>query len=103
MKLSNRFPDDEKMRVWLDHQHCVLCGSNNNLSLHHIDGCKQEYHRSIFNSSMLCHDCHKKADGHNTDSKLSEDFRKELREKTFSIIGDKPRNKYDIEYLASVS
>lgn len=100
MKLFNRFPDDEKMRVWLDRQHCVLCGSNQNLSLHHIDGCKKDYHRSIFNSSMLCHNCHKKADGHNTSSFLSLQFRKNLREMTFQIVGDKPLNKYDEEYLA---
>lgn len=100
MKLSNRFPEDEKMRVWLDHQWCVLCGSREMLSLHHIDGCKLIYHRSIFNSSMLCHLCHKKADGHNTSSLLSKHFRETLRNKTFQIVGDKPLNKYDEEYLA---
>jgi len=100
MKLSNRFPEDEKMRVWLDHQYCVLCGSHQNLSLHHIDGCKKEEHRSIFNSSMLCYTCHSKADGKNGVSSEHESFRQNLRNITFEIVGEKPLNKYDEKYLA---
>jgi hypothetical protein len=62
MKLLNRFKDIDKQRVWLDTPYCVLCGSNNMCSLHHIKSTESD---SILNSSMLCHEHHKYADGHN--------------------------------------
>lgn len=62
MKLQNRFKDEDKIRVWVDHQFCALCGLNQNCSLHHILGTESN---SILNSIMLCYECHKKADGHN--------------------------------------
>jgi hypothetical protein len=86
MRLANRFKEEDKMRVWVDHQFCVICSSNQNCSLHHIDGCKNEEHASIYNSSMLCHIHHKIADGHNTNSPLSIDFRNNLRRITFAKV-----------------
>jgi len=101
MKLNNRFPEEEKIRCWIDYQYCILCGSNQMCSLHHIDGCKQDYHRSIFNSAMLCHDCHKIADAHNTDSPLSVEYRNKLRTKANFIVekNKTTKTKYDIAYL----
>lgn len=83
MKLRNRFSEADKLRIWSGHQYCTLCKSNQNCSLHHIDGTASS---SIYNSVMLCHNCHKKADSHNTDSPLSADFRKKLREYTYKLI-----------------
>lgn len=65
MKLSNRFDNTDVMRVWLDHAFCCLCGSNQGCSAHHIMGCKRSIDSSVLNSAMLCHDCHKMADGRN--------------------------------------
>ena len=62
MHLKNRFKDIDKQRVWLDTQYCVLCGSNEGCSLHHIKSTESD---SILNSSMLCLTHHKHADGHN--------------------------------------
>lgn len=76
MKLANRFKEEDKLRVWLDHPYCALCGSNQGCALHHIDGTKSS---SIYNGIMLCHDCHKKADSHNTQSPLSTAYRTKLR------------------------
>lgn len=83
MKLKNRFDNADKMRIWSDHQYCAICKSNQNCSLHHIDGTSSS---SIYNSVMLCHNHHKEADGHNTDSLLSKEFRKGLRQYTFNLI-----------------
>jgi hypothetical protein len=69
MKLANRFDDVDKQRVWLDHQYCVKCGSNQICSLHHVTGSKMPNTDSILNSSMLCHIHHKEADGHNVSDK----------------------------------
>ena len=102
MKLRNRFKNEDKIRVWSQHQYCALCRSNRNCSLHHIDGCKQSYHASIYNSIMLCDNHHREADSHNTDSPLSVEYRKKLREYTYNLIQkegyiNKP---IDEEYLA---
>jgi 5-enolpyruvylshikimate-3-phosphate synthase len=83
MKLANRFKEEDKIRVWVDHQFCVLCGSNQNCSLHHIDGTTSS---SIYNSAMLCYNCHKKADTHNTQSPLSKAFRGKLRNITYNLV-----------------
>ena len=86
MKLRNRFDHADKIRIWNEHQYCVLCKSNQNCSLHHIEGCKEKADASIYNSSMLCYACHKEADSHNTASPLSRAFQKKLRDYTFSLI-----------------
>ena len=62
MQLANRFKEEDKIRVWSQHQYCQDCGSNQVCSLHHIVGTRSD---SILNSIMLCHKCHKKADGYN--------------------------------------
>lgn len=66
MKLSNRFSEEDKIRVWLDHQFCAICTSNQNCSIHHILGTKSD---SILNGIMLCYEHHKEADGHNVSDK----------------------------------
>jgi hypothetical protein len=66
MKLANRFDDVDKQRVWLDHQFCSICSSNQICSLHHILGTCSS---SILNSIMLCFKHHKEADGHNVSDK----------------------------------
>jgi hypothetical protein len=66
MQLKNRFKEEDKFRVWIDHQFCSICNSNQNCSLHHILGTCSD---SILNSSMLCHIHHKEADGHNVSDK----------------------------------
>lgn len=98
MKLQNNFPNEDKMRCWLDHPFCVLCGSNQGCALHHIDGRSS---KSMYNSSMLCHVCHKKADAHNTSSPQSLEFRNKLRAITKRVIDRTsyvPKD-YDREYL----
>ena len=71
MKLANRFKDEDKIRVWSQRQYCQNCGSNQVCSLHHILGTCSD---SILNSIMLCHKCHKTADGfnigHNIESRI---------------------------------
>lgn len=103
MQLKNRFKEIDKMRVWLDHPYCVLCGSNQGCSLHHIDGCKNKEHGSIYNSSMLCTIHHKIADGHNTNSPLSKEFRDNLRKITFAkvIRSNHINNQNDENYNAT--
>ena len=98
MKLRNRFNNADKMRVWIDHQYCAICKSNQNCSLHHIDGTVSS---SIYNSVMLCHNHHKEADTHNTDSMLSKDFREKLREFTYRLIEQQSyvRTANDTDYL----
>ena len=76
MKLRNRFKEEEKIRWWVEHKFCAICKSNQNCSLHHIDGTISS---SIYNSIMLCHNHHREADSHNTDSPLSSDYRAKLR------------------------
>jgi len=71
------------MRVWQDHPYCAICGSNQNCSLHHIDGTTSS---SIYNSIMLCHIHHKIADSHNTQSPLSQEFRANLRRITYARV-----------------
>lgn len=62
MKLANRFSEEDKIRVWVDHPFCAICYSNQNCSLHHIKSTESD---SILNSIMLCFEHHKYADGHN--------------------------------------
>ena len=62
MRLANRFKEEDKLRVWSQHQYCAICLSNQNCSLHHILGTSSD---SILNSIMLCYEHHKEADGHN--------------------------------------
>ena len=98
MKLANRFKNEDKLRVWCDHPYCALCQSNQGCALHHIDGTVSS---SIFNAIMLCHDCHKKADAHNTNSPLSTAFRSELREIAYSMVvkSDHVITQNDQDYL----
>lgn len=99
MRLKNRFKEEDKIRVWVDHQYCGLCKSNQRCSLHHIDGTVSS---SIYNSIMLCDNCHRRADAHNTPSKASEDFRHILRRYTFNLVErtGRPRQQNDDNYLA---
>ena len=62
MQLANRFIEEDKIRVWVDHQYCAICYSNQMCSLHHILGTISD---SILGSIMLCHEHHKEAYGHN--------------------------------------
>jgi len=80
MHLKNRFKNEDKMRVWLDHQYCTQCGSNNMCSIHHI---KSTESSSILNSSMLCHSCHKTADGNN---QSNTEFMARLLQQTMKIV-----------------
>ena len=104
MNLKNRFKEEDKIRYWIDHPYCAICRSNENCSLHHIDGCKQIYHSSILNSIMLCYKHHREADGHNTDSPQSVEFRRTLRQSTYDRLMhmDMRLTEKDKTYLASV-
>ena len=99
MKLSNRFTQEDKMRVWLDHPYCALCSSNQGCALHHIDGTSSG---SIYNGIMLCHTCHKVADTHNTNSPLSAEYRDKLRLIAYNRVTDSGYNNRaaDDEYNA---
>jgi len=101
MKLSNRFNEADKIRIWVDHQYCVICKSNQNCSLHHIAGCKSVCDSSIYNSSMLCNNHHKEADGHNTSSELSKAYQDKLRLYTHNLIQKEgyTNTKLDEEYI----
>jgi len=83
MKLSNRFKDEDKMRVWLDHPYCALCSSNQGCALHHIDGTSSS---SIYNGIMVCDKCHKICDTHNTNSSLSTAYRKNPRDIAYTMV-----------------
>jgi len=76
MKLRNSFKREDVLRVWGEPLYCRLCGSNEMASVHHIDS---RVSSSIYNSVPLCLHCHKKADGHNTNSPLSTVYRQKLR------------------------
>ena len=82
MHLRNRFKDIDKLRVWLDHQYCAITGSNVMLSLHHIYSSSSD---SIFNSIMLSHDEHKKADGENQ-ATMGNKRRQKYLNYTFNLI-----------------
>jgi len=98
MKLRNRFSEIDKHRIWEFHKFCAICKSNQNCSLHHIDGTASS---SIYNSVMLCHNHHKEADAHNTSSPLSKDFRAKLRNFTYQLIEKQSyvRTANDRDYL----
>lgn len=99
MKLKNRFKEIDKMRVWLDYPYCALCHNNQGCALHHIDGTVSD---SIYNGIMLCHSCHKQADGHNTNSPLSTEYRKKLRKIAYDKVEKSGhiKNNNDKDYLA---
>lgn len=82
MQLKNRFKEEDKIRVWSQRQYCQLCGSNAVCSLHHILGTESD---SILNSIMLCHKCHKYADGHNVSDTL---YQSSLINITLVIVKD---------------
>ena len=65
MHLKNRFKNEDKMRVWIDHPYSALSGSNKNCSLHHVYGCEKDDTDSIYNAIMLDYEEHKSADNHN--------------------------------------
>jgi len=65
MQLQNRFKDEDKIRVWIDHPYSALSGSNQNCSLHHIYSCSEDDTDSIYNGIMLDYEEHKEADTHN--------------------------------------
>jgi len=77
MHLSHRFKEKDKAQVWIDHPFCIICNSNQGCSLHHIFGSKGSYNDSIFNSSMLCHKHHIRADRENIHATGNE-FRRNL-------------------------
>ena len=85
MRLKNRFDNADKMRVWLDNNFCCLCGSNQGCSVHHIYGTVSS---SLFNSSMLCHDCHKHADTLNSGGVGGIDFRRRLLKIAFKMVSN---------------
>lgn len=62
MLLKNRFREEDKIRVWVDHPFCAICTSNQQCSLHHILGTVSD---SILGSIMLCGAHHREADCHN--------------------------------------
>jgi hypothetical protein len=97
MKLSNRFKEEDKIRVWVDHPYCALCESNQGCALHHIDGTKSS---SIYNGIMLCYNCHKIADSHNTQSQLSTAYRSKLRVIAYNRVkkSDHIDNQNDKDY-----
>lgn len=59
MKLKNNFSEDTR-NLFLYHQYCQNCMSNNMPSIHHIAGRLSD---SPLNAVVLCHDCHAKC-GH---------------------------------------
>ena len=100
MRLSNRFREEDKARVWGDTLYCALCGSNDNCSVHHIYGTVSS---SIFNGIMLCHVHHKEADGHN---KHVQGDKRRIRYLTIAIRAcskaDHAITKKDRDFLLSV-
>lgn len=66
MQLSNNFQRYAVNQIWLDDPFCAVCLSNQGCAVHHIYGRKGEYNKSIYNGIMLCIDCHRIADTHNT-------------------------------------
>jgi hypothetical protein len=71
MKLSNNFKEEDR---WLfqGKEYCWDCGLNRGVSLHHIIG---RASNSIFGARPLCIECHKKADGINTNGVKGKDYR----------------------------
>ena len=100
MKLNNRFDNADKMRMWMDTPWCAICKSNQGCSAHHIEGCKQNCHKSLLNSIMLCIRCHKLADTINAGGSTGEHQRKDMRSKAL-ILFEKNNltwHDYDIEF-----
>ena len=77
MKLSHRFTEKDKATIWINNPYCVICNSNQGCSTHHNYGSKGTYNNSIFNSVMLCHDCHVRADRENIHA-VGNEFRRNL-------------------------
>jgi hypothetical protein len=66
MILSNRFNKTDMQRIWQDLSACAICYSNQNLSIHHLYGCKGKHNNSPVNSVLLCYPHHKEFDCINT-------------------------------------
>lgn len=92
MHLKHRFNNEDKIKYWIDHQFCGLCSSNQMCSLHHIETATSN---DIYNSIMLCHICHKKADSFNIrGGTAGKEFRNKLKEYTKKWI-----EQVDSEYI----
>ena len=61
MHLKNNFTELDRT-IWMYHEYCADCNSNQGLALHHVYGRTSS---SILNSIPLCMLCHKKADVQN--------------------------------------
>lgn len=64
MQLQNDFPPYIKSLFASVQPYCQKCGSNQQCAIHHIYGRTSS---ALFNGITLCHDCHRVADGFNTD------------------------------------
>ena len=107
MKLSHRFKEIDKARIWLDHPYCQNCNSNQGLSLHHCYGAKGAHNDSIFNSACLCLPCHKKGDCenvHTTGNETRRNFLEYAMRMVFKAIenGSYTMKDRDIKFLESV-
>lgn len=98
MHLKNNFDEEDKIAVWLYHNFCCLCGSNQGCSAHHIDSRKTN---SILSSIMLCHKCHVIADSKNVSD---EEYKTYLMKHSLPIILNSGYvlKKRDYEYLKTV-
>lgn len=65
MKLKNPFSLETKL-LFIDHQFCMVCLSNNMPELHHIAGRISD---SPLNAIVLCHECHSKC-GHSENEEV---------------------------------
>ena len=103
MILSNRFKEEDKRKVYDDYEPCADCGRNDT-NLHHIDGCKEKYHSSIYNSVPLCLVCHKKADSFNVNGIKGEEIRQRYTKYTLlKVMKSNYKNKpQDKDYLESI-
>lgn len=65
MKLKNPFTKDTRV-LFIDHQYCMDCGSNQMPELHHICGRKSS---SPLNAIVLCKKCHDHVGHHEEEEK----------------------------------
>lgn len=99
MNLKNNFKEEDKIRVWVDHQFCAICKSNQNCSLHHVDSRRSD---SIFNSIMLCHKHHVEADCHNVSD---EEYKERLTRYAMRYIVSQTEyvlKNRDYDYLSTI-
>lgn len=82
MKLANRYSEEDKNRIWISHPFCAKCGSNQMVSIHHIDGTSSN---DIRKSIPLCHAHHKIADSFNVKGGVNG---KEFREWALQYTAD---------------